>query len=179
VTVNPAGSAISVASPLNPAGYRDGVNFLASLPSDATGSVIFLANNIPFSTNALVGGSTSSDTITFLPRGTNIITARYPGDGKYLGSTNTLSGGQIVTNHPPVAGTFVYTSSTKYFKVVIANLLTNVTDADGDAIIRRFQRHVGFPRQLQRLWQEAGHRLIPAGLDAVTGEILIEARAIG
>jgi hypothetical protein len=119
---------------LNPSGYKAAVNFLATLPSDATGNVVFLTNGTAFSTNFLASGSATSASTTLLPRGNNTITAQYIGDVNYLGSTNTLSGGQTVTNHPPVAGNVSYTRSVNSIKINISNLLTNVTDVDGDTI---------------------------------------------
>jgi hypothetical protein len=134
VTVNGVASTLVVASSSNPSGYKDSVSFTASLPTDATGSVIFLAGSVPFSTNEIVSGSAVSGAAPWLLRGTNVITAQYAGDGNYLGSTNSLAGGQIVTNHPPVAGNLTYTRSVTTFKMAISALLTNVTDIDGDTI---------------------------------------------
>jgi hypothetical protein len=134
LTVNKANSSVAVASTLNPSGYKAAVNFTATLPSDATGNVIFTTTNAPFSTNALSSGSATSLSITNLPRGTNTITAQYAGDSNYLGSTNTLAIGQIVTNHPPVAASFSVTNSVNTFKMTISDLLTNATDADSDTL---------------------------------------------
>ncbi|MBW8864740.1 MAG: Ig-like domain repeat protein [Verrucomicrobia bacterium] len=134
LTVSQAGTSISVASSLNPSGYKASVNFLASLPSTATGSVIFLTNSTPFSTNSLASGSATSASTILLPRGTNTITVQYIGDVNYVGSTNILSGGQIVTNHPPVVGNVSYTRSVNSMKIFISSLFTNVTDVDGDTI---------------------------------------------
>jgi hypothetical protein len=61
-----------------------------------------------------------------------LITVIYSGDGDYSGSTNTLD--QVVTNHPPVAGdTTYYRAKGIAFKIIISDLLTNVTDVDGDS----------------------------------------------
>jgi hypothetical protein len=134
--INPASTSVTVLSSLNPSGYKAGVTFTATnLPVDATGSVIFLTNSAAFSTNTLGGGGSTSLSITNLPRGTNTITAQYAGDGNYFGSTNNLSGGQVVTNHPPVAGPAAYArAENTSLKILISNLLTNVTDVDGDTI---------------------------------------------
>jgi hypothetical protein len=135
LTVNQATTAVSLLSSLNPSGFKDIVYFTATnLPSDATAGVVFLANGVPFSTNGLSSGGAASLAITNLARGTNIITAEYFGDANYTGSTNNLAGGQIVTNHPPVAVSFSYTNSSYSFKMPIATLLTHVSDPDGDAV---------------------------------------------
>ncbi len=135
LTVVPAGTAITVTSPLNPAGYKTSLSFTATnLPTDATGFVLFLTNGTAFSSNSLAGGYATSLAITNLPRGTNLITAQYPGDTNYLGSTNNLALGQIVTNHPPVAGNVTLTRSLSSTKFSVSNLGTNVSDVDGDVV---------------------------------------------
>jgi len=95
---------------------------------------VFLAGSAPFSTNALAAGTATSLTITNLPRGTNSISVQYAGDGNYLGSTNSLAVGQIVTNHPPVAGNVILTRSLSSMRILISTLGTNVSDVDGDAL---------------------------------------------
>jgi len=135
VTITQAVTAITVLSSLNPVGYKGSVYFTATnLPADATGYVLFLANSAAFSSNSLSSGGTVSLTITNLPRGTNVITAQYAGDDNYLGSTNLLAGGQVVTNHPPVAGNVTFTRSVNAIKISLGTLFTNVTDVDGDVI---------------------------------------------
>ena len=125
----------NVATSLNPAGYKASVYFSASLPADATGSVTFLTNGTPLCTSNLAGGLATSLTTANLPRGTNIITAQYPGDGNYSGSTNVLAGGQIVTNHPPTAGSAVYNRTVGSIKIYTSDLFSNFcSDVDGDAL---------------------------------------------
>ena len=134
LTVNPAGTVVGVSSTLNPAGYTDAVAFLATLPVDASGSVVFSSTNGVISTNGVSSGSATSLSLTNLPRGTNTITVVYLGDTNYLGSTSTFD--QVVTNHPPVANNVSYTRSAAVntFKIAITNLIANATDADGDSL---------------------------------------------
>ena len=133
VTITKAASSIALTSATNPSGYKNSISFTATLPTTASGNVIFLTASGAFSTNALVSGSAGSLSITNLPRGTNLITVQYGGDGNYLGSTNTLN--QIVTNHPPVvADVTYYRSKDTSFKIPITSLLTNATDVDGDTL---------------------------------------------
>jgi hypothetical protein len=135
VTITQVVTSITVLSSLNPVGYKGSVYFTATnLPADATGYVLFLTNSAAFSSNSLSSGGAVSLSITNLPRGTNVITAQYAGDDNYLGSTNLLAGGQIVTNHPPVAGNATYTRSVNAIKLSLSTLFTNVTDVDGDVI---------------------------------------------
>ena len=134
-TINQAGTAVAITSSENPSGYQDSVIFTAPLPFTASGNVIFKTNSVLFDLETLSGGSATSTNST-LPRGTNVVTVEYAGDENYTGSTNSIPGGQTVTNHPPVAGnvTNTYVSGTAYL-INIASLLTNnVTDADGDTI---------------------------------------------
>ena len=126
-----AGTFVGASSTKNPSGYKDSVAYIATLPADATGSVVFSSTNGPISTNSVSSGSATSLSITNLPRGTNVITVAYLGDGNYLGSTTNLE--QIVTNHPPVAtDATYYRAKGLSLKIAITNLLTYVTDVDGD-----------------------------------------------
>jgi hypothetical protein len=134
LVIGKAGSSVTVSSSSNPSGFNNSVSFTASLPAGATGNVTFTTNGTPFSTNAPTGGTAISAATSTLPRGTNIITARYIGDSNYLGSTNSLVIGQIVTNHPPVAGNITVNRSVKSIKLPFSDILTNATDVDGDIL---------------------------------------------
>ena len=57
--------------------------------------MVFLANTVPFSTNALVSGVARAST-AILPVGTNNVAAQYAGDIIFLGSTGTVQ--QVVQN---------------------------------------------------------------------------------
>ena len=132
VSVIPAGTFVAASATESPSGYRDTVSYIATLPADATGSAVFASTNGAFSTNIVSSGTASSLSITNLPRGTNLITVVYSGDGNYLGSTNTLN--QIVTNHPPVANSVAYArnAASHQIKIAVTNLLSNAADVDGD-----------------------------------------------
>jgi autotransporter-associated beta strand protein len=135
--------ALSSASPTN--GYLDSVTLTAAVQTNsatagnATGNVTFTyqTNGVPFLTNVVsltvLADGTATNILTTLPRGTNLITAAYPGDSNYLASSASLN--QIVTNHPPTAvdGTY-YRAKALSLKFAITNLLAHVTDADGDTI---------------------------------------------
>ena len=125
---------VRASSTQNPSGYKDAVSFLATLPTDATGNVVFSSTNGSISTNSLSSGSTGSLSITNLPRGTNVITFAYSGDGNYLAITNSLN--QVVTNHPPVANAASYSrnAALNTYKITVTNLLTSASDVDGDTI---------------------------------------------
>jgi len=122
-------------------GYLNAVTFTALVQTngvtagDATSNVVFQANGVSFSTNAVSGGSATSAGISTLPRGTdNIISAIYLGDGTYKSSTSSLI--ETITNHPPVAANVSYgrDAAVGSLSIAVSDLLTNVTDADGDTL---------------------------------------------
>lgn len=134
LTVTAASSGLAVSSSVNPSGFGGSVTFTATVPSDASGNVIFKANGTPLGTNTVSTGTATNVTAT-LPRGTNIITAEYSGDGNYLAGTNALAGGQVVTNHPPVAGLMTATRlAGTTLKIALSDIATNWSDVDGDSI---------------------------------------------
>ena len=134
LSVIQASTFVGANSSKNPSGYKDTVSYNATLPTDATGSVVFSSTNGAFSTNAVSSGTASSLSITNLPRGTNLITVTYIGDGNYLGSTTNLE--QIVTNHPPVANVMTVTRTAGLALIIsLSDVATNWTDnPDGDHV---------------------------------------------
>ena len=133
LTVNQASPGITVGSSVNPAGYLGSVSFSATLPTNASGSVVFSSVNGAFSTNTLSAGAASSLAITNLARGTNVITAVYGGDGNYLAATNLFN--QAVTNHAPAAGVMAVTITAGLGgEIALSDIATNWSDADGDAV---------------------------------------------
>ncbi len=88
-------SATALVSSQNPSLETSNVTFTATVsavpPATGTpsGDVVFLANSVPFSTNALVSGIASASTAS-LPVGTNTVAAQYAGDGNYLGSSDSV-----------------------------------------------------------------------------------------
>jgi hypothetical protein len=132
--INKATAAFDLLSPAPTNGYQAAVFFTATnLPVEAASNVVFSANGVSFSTNAVVSGGAASLSLTNLPRGTNLIAAIYAGDLNYLATTNTLN--QVVTNHPPVANAVACNrGSLASWKISISDLLTNATDVDADTL---------------------------------------------
>ena len=125
---------VTVTSSANPAGFNASVTFTATLPADATGNVVFLANGTAWITNALASG-TNATALATLPRGTNTIEVQYGGDSNYLAATNDLAGGQVITNHPPVANNTSYSRNGSFtWKILVSDLLTNASDVDVDTL---------------------------------------------
>ena len=75
----------------NPSGYGSSVNFTATLPAYATGTIQFLTNNFLFDTEGLTSGSAGSVATTGLPLGYTPIAAVYSGDANNRPTTNTLN----------------------------------------------------------------------------------------
>jgi len=134
LTINRAITVVGAASSGNPSGYKAAITFTATLPADATGSVVFSSTIGDFSTNSVSNGSATSLSITNLPRGTNLIAVGFAGDSNYLGYTNTLN--QIVTNHPPVVNAASYTRNAviQTMEIAVTNLLSAASDLDGDTL---------------------------------------------
>ncbi len=82
---------LDLGSNLNPSGYRTAVTFMATVTNTASGTTIFLANGVAFSTNTLSGGSAMSLSLGTLLPGSNVISAIYGGDGNYFSNTNTFN----------------------------------------------------------------------------------------
>lgn len=134
LTVNLLSSTVALASSENPSGFKDNVNFTATItPANAGGNAQFFTNGVAFDTEPVVAGAAVSTNLSLLPRGTNFITAVYSGDASHLPATNSFA--QVVTNHPPVAAPAFYTNTASFtLNISIADLATNWSDADGDAV---------------------------------------------
>jgi hypothetical protein len=90
--ISAVSSSTALISSLNPSTNGDLVTFTATVSSGVgtpTGDVVFKANAVPFSTNALVSGSASAGTAA-LPVGTNTVTAEYATQANWLGSSASL-----------------------------------------------------------------------------------------
>jgi len=132
LTLRPA--TLAFTSSANPAGFKDALSFAAAVtPASATGTLQVLTNGSVFTLQTLLPDATASIPLDVLPRGTNVVTAIYSGDGEYLPATNSLA--QIITNHPPVALPLTVTNSdTGTLNLALVDLATNWSDADGDAV---------------------------------------------
>ncbi len=135
VTVDKAVTALVVSSTLNPAGYRSAISFSATLTPAGAGNLVFKTNSVVFDTVGLSSGSATSGTTTNLPRGNNTITVEYTGDSNYKASTNTLAGGQVVTNHPPTSTVMTVTRTAGLpLMIALSEIATNWSDDDGDSV---------------------------------------------
>ena len=134
LTVNLNPTSLVLDSSANPSGYGTGLYFSVGVtPASATGTIEFQTNGVAFDVEPLLAGQATSTNALLLPRGTNLITVVYAGDGNALPATATLD--QIVTNHPPTAAAAFYTRAAgSPLEIAVADLATNWADADGDLI---------------------------------------------
>jgi hypothetical protein len=104
-------STTTMASSLNPSTYGKSVTFTATVSGDVdmpTGAVQFKVDGANLGAPVPLSGGTASISTAALGVGTYTVTAEYGGDVNYVGSTGTLSGGQVVNK---AATTMVVTSS--------------------------------------------------------------------
>jgi len=129
---------LSLDSSLNPALPGSNVTFTATVTfnfscvTNPTGVVAFTDGTNALDTAPVDGSVMAAFTTSTLSHGNHVISAVYSGDGSFLGSTNSLT---ELINTPPVAGPATYSRQRDLsLQIATSSLLTNATDADGDAI---------------------------------------------
>jgi autotransporter-associated beta strand protein len=138
-------TSIGLTSSKNPSHTLQSVFFTATLPADATGNNNS-SNSVTFKTNGVAFGASSgrvpvtgslgtmiSASATNLAVGSYTITAEWPGDNSYFGSTNTIT--QVVNaNQAPIASNTNYTRSAGVYQLNIPtnSLMSNASEPDGD-----------------------------------------------
>ena len=132
-----ASTTLAVTSSVNPSLPAQSVTFTAALTASsgtATGSVQFKTNGVAAGASQTLSSGTATFTTALLGHGSNTVVAEYAGNASFLGSTNSLVPAQLV-NTPPVATTDqIVRPATEGIKVLVADLLSNDTDADADAL---------------------------------------------
>ena len=119
----------------NPSGFKDMVTFTANFAGygTPTGTAQFMTNGVALGTPVALVNGTASISTALLPRTNNLVTVAYSGDILNDPATNSLT--QTVLNHPPVPATVLYQREAgQPLTIPISDLLTNVTDVDGDPI---------------------------------------------
>lgn len=139
LTIEKAGLTGIVSSSQNPALLGENVTFTHALTAVSpgagtpTGAVEFRIDGSIAGSGTLAGSAAPFSTAS-LAHGTHTVVAEYAGDNNFHGVTNALSPDQFI-NRAPVAGAdTIERYPTNCVKVSIASLLSNDTDADGDAI---------------------------------------------
>ena len=137
--VTKASTAGLLSSSGNPSPPGQAVTLTVSLSAVApgagtpTGTVQFVVDGGAAGAPVSLAGATASYSTT-LAHGSHTVAGQYPGDGNFLGITNLLSSPQVIDT-PPVAGAMtLYRALAAGVQVTIAELLTNVSDGDGDPI---------------------------------------------
>lgn len=133
--VQVSGTSVNVVSSKNASAYKDNVTFTASVVGYGapSGTMQFLTNGTPLGSPVTLTNGVAVISTAGLPRGTNIISASYSGDNLNQAFTNTLT--QVVTNHPPVAGTANFSRPANlWLPIKVSDLLTNASDVDGDIL---------------------------------------------
>ncbi len=141
LTITPAFSQTAVTSSANPSPTGSNVFFTASLIGVApslgvpTGNVQFSADGSPLGVPVTLVSGVANLNIATLSHGVHTITAQYPGDGNFIGSTNNIGVSQVI-DWVPVATLATYTrASNAWIQIAIPDFLTkHVSDADGDPI---------------------------------------------
>jgi hypothetical protein len=126
---------VALVSSENPSGFKDNVLFTATVVGYGapSGTVQFRTNGVAFGAPVPLYNGVAAVATALLPRANNLVTAAYSGDQFNLPVTNSLI--QTVTNHPPVAGLAFYTRPVGVKLLIsVSQLLTNVTDVDGDTL---------------------------------------------
>src|SRR5207248_6389008 len=99
-TIAKANTVSALLSAVNPSSFGQSVTFTATVTSGAgtpTGTAQFKDNGTNLGApSALNAGGVATFTTSSLTAGTHTITAEYSGDGNFLISSGTLSGGQVV-----------------------------------------------------------------------------------
>ena len=139
VTVTQALTVDAISSSANPALPGQQVTFTATLSTAASGatpggSVQFRVDGSVFGGPVSLSNGVAHLVTSSLSVGSHDITAEYAGDSNYRGTTNSLTPREVI-NTPPVAnGDSIDRPANQGTKVAISTLLTNDTDADGDAL---------------------------------------------
>jgi len=131
INANPAG----ISSSENPSGFTDNVTFTANFAGygTPTGTAQFLTNGVALGAPVPLTNGMAALATSLLPRTNNLVSVAYSGDTLNPPVTNSLT--QVVLNHPPVPATVVYQRAASLpLNILISDLLTNVTDVDGDLI---------------------------------------------
>ena len=133
LTITPASVSNAVSSSANPSLTGSNVTFTATLTAVSpgsgtpTGTVQFYADSSPLgSPVALVGGVAGISTSSLLP-GAHVISAQYPGDGNFFGSTASLSPGETINSLPIATNIVLQRYQDSGAKISVAALLADNT----------------------------------------------------
>ena len=139
-SITQASTTVAVASSSNPVLPGSNVTFTATVSvvspgaGTPTGNVTFLDGMATLGTGELNNSDVATFTTNSLSHGSHVITAAYPGDSNFVGSTNTLSPNQVIDT-PPAAGAQYLGATVNTTLSVSASALAALNyDADGDPL---------------------------------------------
>jgi len=81
-----------------------------------------------------LSGGTASYTTASLAHGSHTVGGEYAGDANFQGTTNLLSAAEVIDSPPVAKPVTIYRNPANGVQVTVVNLLTNVSDPDGDPI---------------------------------------------
>jgi len=96
--------------------------------------VQFLADGTALGSPVTLAGGVASVTTASLSHGTHAITAQYPGDGNFQGSTNSLNPNELIDSQPVAASLNLERYASCGVKVSVASVLASAADQDNDAL---------------------------------------------
>ncbi len=116
------------------------VTFTATLTAVApgsetpTGTVQFYADSAPLGPPVALAGGVAGISTASLSPGTHAISAQYPGDGNFLGSTASLSPNQTINSPPAAMNVVLQRYPESGAKVSVATLLADNTGPDSGVL---------------------------------------------
>ena len=140
LTITPASVAGADSSSANPALTGSNITFTATLtavsPGSGTpaGTVQFYADSAPLGSPVALAGGVAGISTSSLSPGTHAISAQYPGDGNFFGSTNNLSPNQIINTLPVTANVVLQRCQTSGAKISVAALLADDSGPNSGAL---------------------------------------------
>jgi len=140
LTITQASTINAVSSSANPSPTGSNVTFSATLTAVApgsgtpTGTAQFLADGAPLGSPVTLANGIANLSTNSLSHGMHTITAQYPGDGNFLGSTNILSPNQSINSEPVAANINLPRYQASGVKIRTAALLASDTDPDNDIL---------------------------------------------
>ena len=140
LTIGKAATTLAISTSLNPAVPGSNVTFAVNVTALAPGSgtpsgaVQYKVDGTNVGAAVSLVGGHASFGITTIAVGAHAISAAYLGDGNFLGTNGALGAAQVI-NTPPVAAPDVLPGVPAHVaKIPVSVLLTNDSDADGDAV---------------------------------------------
>ncbi|MBB5342359.1 beta strand repeat-containing protein [Tunturibacter empetritectus] len=135
--VNKATPTVSVVTS-GPSTYGDTVTITASVPTDATGTIVFTSGTLSLGSGAITGG-TVAVTTTLLSPPSDLITATYSGDGNYNSAvgttTQTVTKDSITSTLTSSVNPSLPGGAVTFTDTLSANLAGTVSFASGSTLL--------------------------------------------